>query len=139
MSVMTRDRLRRLLSATDGEAVALFTALLDDSASDIDTDTELRPVSTAELLTIYRRRAQHVRRIGLPTLGFDETVAKLESTRHERLHLALGTGRGGRPACVAFLADDLSEVVAVLAVLGRAPRGQDMAAHRRAHDGGVSE
>jgi len=68
MSVMTRDRLRRLLSATDGEAVALFTALLDDSASDIDTDTELRPVSTAELLTIYRRRAQHVRRIGLPTL-----------------------------------------------------------------------
>ena len=42
----------------------------------------------------------------------------LEATRHDRLRLALGTGRGGHPSCVAFLAEDLSEVVAVLAVLG---------------------
>jgi hypothetical protein len=123
MFVMTRDRLRRLLSATDGEAVPLFTSLLDDSGSNFDAEAERISNSTANLLTIYRRRAEHARRIGLPTLGFDETVVNLESTRHERLRLALGTGPGGHPSCVAFLADDLSEVVAVLAVLGPPAQG----------------
>ncbi len=123
MFVMTRDRLRCLLSATDGEAVALFTSRLDDSGSNFDAEAERTSNSTANLLTIYRRRTEHVRRIGLPTLVFDETVANLESTRHERLRLALCKGPGGHPSCVAFLADDRSDVVAVLAVLGPPRRG----------------
>ena len=129
MLAVTRDRLRRLLSATDGEAVPLFTSLLDDSASSIDAAEGRTSVSTANLHAIYRRRAEHVRRIGLPTLGFDETVLNLESTQHERLRLAVGTGRDGHPTCVAFLADDLSEVVAVLAVLGPRPQEEYRSAH----------
>ena len=115
---MTRDQLRRLLLTADGEAAPLFTSLLDDSTSTIDVEADHASNTTANLLTIYRRRAEHVRRSNLPTLGFEETVAALESTSRERLRLVLGTGRDGHPSCVAFLADDLSEVVTVLAVLG---------------------
>lgn len=120
--MMSRERLRSLLSATQGEAVPTFLSLLDDPDATLHPDAEGHSNSTANLLTIYRRRAEHVRRIGLPTLGFDETVEKLEATGHESLTLALGTGQGGHPHCVAFLTRDLSEVVAALAVLGPPPQ-----------------
>lgn len=115
---MTREHLRTLLSAAQGEAVPTFLSLLDDPGADVHPDSDDHWNSTANLLTIYRSRAEHVRRIGLPTLGFDETVGRLEATSHERLTLGLATGPGGHPSCIAFLAEDLSVVVAALAVLG---------------------
>lgn len=120
---MSREHLRSVLSAAQGEAVSTFLTLLDDPTADIHHASERHTNTAANLLTIYRRRADHLRRIGLPTLGFDETVERLETTSHERLALALGTGQGGHPSCVAFLAEDLSEVVAALAVLGPPPQG----------------
>lgn len=121
MSGMTPERLRSLLSASRGEAVPAFLSLLDDPGTTLHIDAEEHSSPTAILLTIYRRRGDHVRRIGLPTLGFDETVEKLEATGHEQLTAALGTGPGGHPSCIAFLSPDLSEVVAAVAVLGPPP------------------
>jgi len=118
---MTRDHLRALLSAARGEAVPAFLSLLDDPDAEVHQYAEEHSNSTANLLTIYRRRAEHVRTIGLPTLGFDETVERLEATTHDRLTPAGGTARGGHPSCVAFIAEDLSEVVAAVAVLGPPP------------------
>lgn len=117
MAVMTRERLRRLLEPVEGEAADLFRSLLDDPAARIEVPEDGVPVATSSLQTIYRRRAEHVRKVGLPVLDFDEAVRKLQTTEHDKLRLALGTGRGGQPACVAFLAQDSSAVVAVLAVL----------------------
>ena len=72
-------------------------------------------------LTIYRRRASHVKGIDLPTLGFRETVQRLEQTTHASLRVAGVIAAGGYPACVIFLAPDDPTVVAVLAVLGPMP------------------
>jgi hypothetical protein len=62
-----------------------------------------------------------VREIGLPTLGFPETVERLEATSYESLTLADVRGHNGYPWCVAFLAPDRTEIVAVVAVLGPVP------------------
>lgn len=117
---MERARLRSLLLNAQGEAVPTFLSLLDDPETDVPSDADQHSNATANLLTIYRRRAEHVRAIGLPTIGFEETVDRLEATSHERLTVGLGSGQGGHPWCVAFLTEDLSEVIAVLAVLGPA-------------------
>lgn len=115
---MDRDRLRTLLLAAQGEAVPIFLSLIEDPRASIHPDSEQRSNATDNILAIYRRRAEHVRNIGLSTLGFDETVEKLEATAHERLTLALASAEVGYPSCVAFMTQDLSEVVAALAVLG---------------------
>ena len=93
-------------------------ATLDDADSVVNTWPDHRPTPTANLLTIYRRRAAHVEAIDLPTIGFREAVERLEQTPHETLRLAGIDGAGGRPSCIVFLSPAESEVVAALAVLG---------------------
>ncbi|GAB3057194.1 hypothetical protein GCM10027053_18550 [Intrasporangium mesophilum] len=116
---MTPERLRRLLPAADVEAAPAFLSLLDDPRATLHTDSERHSNSTANLLTIYRQRAEWVRRTCQPTVGFDETVQRLTGTPHERLVvLAVGKGEGEYQWCVAFLTQDLDEVVAAIAVLG---------------------
>ena len=127
MAAMTLETLRRCLETVEGEAASLFRSLLDDPAAHIQVPEDRAPVATSSLQTIDRRRAEHVRRVGVPALGFDEALRKLETTEHHKLRLALGTGRGGHPACVAFLAQDSSAVVAVLAVLASNDEGYEPA------------
>ena len=105
------------MSDFQGEGAETFLLVLDDPAGDFHDDGELNPTPTSNLLTIYRQRAQHVREIGLPTLGFDEAVERIETSPHGKLCLAVASGPGGHPWAVAFLAPDQSEVVAVIAVL----------------------
>jgi len=95
-------------------------ATLADDAAVVHADWGAQ-VATADLLTIYRRRASHVRDIGLPTLGFDETVERLEATPHATLRLASVEPGRGYPRCVISLAPDQPAVVAALAVTGPMP------------------
>lgn len=112
-----------MLSSASGEAVPTCLAALDQPGTVLDADAILQhSASTADLLTIYRRRADHVEEIGLPTLGFRETVDRLALTPHERLRLVLISGASGHPWCVLFTAPDEPELVAVLAVLGPPPQ-----------------
>lgn len=57
----------------------------------------------------------------MPTLGFRETVQRLEEAPHATLRLACVQGAKGYPACVIFLAPNEPAVVAALAILGQAP------------------
>lgn len=116
--VVDREQLRRILATAEGEAVPTFLAALDDPRTSVHPDSEKHTNSTANLLTIYGRRADHVRETGLPTLGLDESVARLRTTAYPDLTLGLATAHGGYPWCVAFLAPDLSEVVAAIVVHG---------------------
>jgi hypothetical protein len=79
---VNREDLLATLRHAEGEAVETCIALLTDPdfVVRIEGDWE-RPAVTANLLTIYRRRASHVRRVGLPTLGFDETCNGLSPRR----------------------------------------------------------
>lgn len=120
---MNRALLRNLLSAFPGEAGPTFVAVLDDPGADFDPDAVQRCNSTANLLTIYSHRAEHVRAVGLRVLGFDETVQNLEATSHDSLVGVLGAAQSGYPSCVAFLTPDLSSVVAAVAVLEPLPQG----------------
>lgn len=116
---VTPHDLRQALLSAEGEAVASCLAALDEPDALVHTDwLDQGPAHTANLLTIYRRRADHVEAIGLPTLGFREAVQRLEETSHETLRLAGVEGAKGYPWCVLFLAPDEPAVVASLAVLG---------------------
>lgn len=110
------------LRHAEGEAVQTCTALLidPDFVVRMEGDWE-RPAATANLLTIYRRRASHVRTVGLPTLGFDETVHRLESTSYEQLRLVAIEGPERYPWCLLFASPELTEIVAALAVTGPKP------------------
>jgi hypothetical protein len=92
---------------------------MDDPDATVHADwVDEHHVHTSNLLAIYRRRAAHVEAIGLPTLGFRESVERLANTPHETLRIAGVQGPRGYPWCVVFLAPDHIEVVAALAVLG---------------------
>ena len=119
---MSRDELRALLLAARGEGVHACLAALDDPATTVDVEvTTDHLATTAQLARIYRRRAEHARRIGLLTVGLDEAVAALETAEHDQLRLSLLNAYSGYPWCVVFLTPDCSEVVAATAVLGRPP------------------
>lgn len=121
-AVMTPDDLRRALSAAPGEAVSTCLLALDDPDAVVHADwVHPHHPSTANLLTIYRRRATHVEEIGLPTIGFRDVVERLEQTPHEALRLAGIEGANGYPWCVVFLSPTEPTVVAALAVLGPVP------------------
>lgn len=120
---MTRDELRAALAVADGEGAAVCLAALDDpDVAVLQSPDGHAPVPVDTLLRIYRRRARHAERIGLPSVGLDETVAALETTQYVDLRLELVNG-GVRlfPACTVFLAPDRPEVVAAVVVTGRAP------------------
>lgn len=76
---------------------------------------------TANLVTIYRRRANHVEAIGLPTVGVRETVERLAQTTLDTLRVVGAISQGGYPACVMFIAPQEPVVVAAFAVLGPMP------------------
>ncbi|KRF43034.1 hypothetical protein ASH01_14460 [Terrabacter sp. Soil811] len=117
-AAMTPEQLRTLLSAAKLEAVPDLLSLLDEPQVSLSSDAEQDSSSTATLLTIYRRRAEHVRRTNQPIRGIGETVEKLETTKHQRLVLAVVNGAGESRWGVAFLSPDLSEVVAAVARVG---------------------
>ena len=104
-----------------GEAAGVLLSVLDDPNSAFRDDAALRPTPTTDLLTIYQRRARHVKAVGLPTLGFDESVARIEESTYDELRLAVTIGSSGHPKAIAFLAPERSEIVAVLAVLEEDP------------------
>ena len=118
---MNPDELRRALTAASGDAVPTCLATMDEPDAVVNTWPDHRPTPTANLLTIYRRRAAHVEDIGLPTVGFRDAVERLEQTPHETLRLAAVDSASGHPACVVFLSPTEPEVVAALAVLGPVP------------------
>lgn len=118
---MTPEGLRILLSAASLEAVPALLSLLDDPQASLHADAERHSTSTTNLLTIYRGRAEQVRRTGQSTLGFGETLHKLESTKHQRLVLAVMKGESEHRWGVAFLSPDLTEVVAAVALVGPPP------------------
>ena len=120
--VVTPDDLKRALTDAHGQAVETCLAAFDEPEASVHADWADRgPVATSNLLTIYRRRAGHVEDIGLPTLGFRETVQRLQETPHTSLRLAGVDGATGYPACTVFLAPNEAVVVAALAVLGPMP------------------
>ena len=125
MPTMTPDALRRLLEGSDFEAAPAFRALLNEADTALHPDTESHPTPTTNLLTIYRRRAEHVRSIDLPSLGFDETVEKLAATHHERLVLMIAMREDDHRRGVAFLSEDLTELVAAVVILGPPDRSDN--------------
>lgn len=78
-------------------------------------------MATSSLVTIYRRRANHVEAIGLPTVGLRETVERLAQTTHDTLRVIGAIAQGGYPACVMFVAPEEPVVIAALGVLGPMP------------------
>ena len=118
---VTKSELRQLMLDFRGEAADVLMSVLDEPTCDFRDDGELTPTHTSNLLTIYRRRARHVREIGLPTVGFDESVARFETTTHDELRIAVAVGPGGFPWAVAFLTPERTEVVAAIAVLAQMP------------------
>jgi len=117
---VTVEELRTALVRAGGAAVPTCLALLDDATTRVD-GADRPPTTTAHVATIYRRRASHVARIGLPTLGFDEAAQQLTATEHRTLRLIGIEAAGGHPSCVVFLAPDEPTVIASLAVLGPVP------------------
>lgn len=111
-----------MVEKASGEAVPTCLAALEQRDTVVDADEILEhSAATANLLTIYRRRADHVDEIGLPTLGFRESVDRLAATGHDRMRLVLVTGASGYPWCVLFVAPHEADLVAILAVLGPVP------------------
>jgi hypothetical protein len=116
---MTRDNLLAALAVYAGDAQRVCLETLSDERSSMHLSNDV--IHTTNLLTIYRRRAMHVKSIGLPTVGFDDAVRRLEDTPYERLRLASHEAPTGHPWCVLFVAPDAVEIVAALAVTGPMP------------------
>jgi hypothetical protein len=118
---VTPEALREVLRIAKGEAVATCLAAIDEPGATVRTWEGEDETPTANLASIYRIRASWVAEKGIPSLGFHETVERLESTHYKALRLAFVQGASGYPTCVVFLVPDAYEVLAVLSVLGPAP------------------
>lgn len=116
---MEREDLLAALATFTGEAQAVCVETLSDERSNLNPSDDLTRV--CDLLTIYRRRASHVRSINLPTIGFDQAVQQIEATAHRHLRLALSEAATGHPRCVLFVAPESVDIVAALAVVGPPP------------------
>lgn len=103
---VTRSDLRQLLMGFQGEAAGVLLSVLDDPNSELRDDATLRPTPTADLLTIHQRRARHVKAVGLATLGFDESVARIEESSCDELRLAVTIGSSRHPKAIGFLAPE---------------------------------
>ncbi|VXC56225.1 RidA family protein [Nocardioides sp. AX2bis] len=77
--------------------------------------------TTANLLTIYRRRAAHVVAVGLEHAGFDRTVDDLATCGHPELRLAEVTDHTAGRHYVLFVAPETDDVVACLWVRSERP------------------
>ena len=73
-------------------------------------------VRVEDLRVIYRRRERHTRQKGLATVGFEVAVADLEATPFSVLRIGQVTGRAPSRHFQLFLAPNVTEVVACLAV-----------------------
>ena len=68
------------------------------------------------LTKIYQRRAHLTRRMGVPSLGFDEAVTQLGSCGLQHLILGIVEGAESDYRFQLFLSPDASRVVACLGV-----------------------
>jgi hypothetical protein len=108
---MGRDSLVGLLAAGRGEAYAACLQQVRRGVPFTIYDGVL-PASHYE--RIYRRREQHTRRIGLPTVGFQETAERLYALGEQLVRI--GTVDVPHPPYhyQLFLSADLSIVVGCL-------------------------
>jgi hypothetical protein len=125
---VTREELAALLATAQGEAVATCAAVVADANAVIHHGLPENLSAIQDQLTTWRRRAEHVRRIGLPVVGMDEAVRALTATDHERVRVVGLTPVGRYPSCVLFISPGGDEVVAALAVTGPVP-GDGPAGH----------
>jgi hypothetical protein len=80
---VTREDLISLFARARGEAVATCLSVLAEPTTRVSHSPET--ASTQNLLSIYRRRVEHIRAIRLPALGVAEAVEALASTKYQRL------------------------------------------------------
>lgn len=76
--------------------------------------------TTANLLTIYRRRAAHVVAVGVEHAGFDSAVEDLAASGQQTVRLAPVVDDVAGRHYLLFLAPDTDDVVACLWVRRRA-------------------
>ena len=107
------ETLRAALREHGGAAsLACDGAIGDGAVIEHETDA----VDTQSLLTIYRRRARHVRDKGTATLAFDQAVADIQNTEAVSL-LVCGVGVAEPPYFFAvFLQPEADRVVACLGI-----------------------
>ncbi|MFI7135683.1 hypothetical protein ACIBQ1_59255 [Nonomuraea sp. NPDC050153] len=74
------------------------------------------PSRDASLTKTYQRRARHTRRMGIPSLGFDEAVAQLDTCGLQSLILGVVKSAESAHHFQLFLSPDASRVVACLCV-----------------------
>ncbi|MGV9374908.1 hypothetical protein ACWDRB_03800 [Nonomuraea sp. NPDC003707] len=82
------------------------------------------PVEALSLTRTYRRRARLTRRMGNPSLGFDEAIARLGTCGLQ--HLLLGIVKSTESAYnfQLFLSPDASRVVACLGISNQRERSR---------------
>ena len=73
-------------------------------------------VATADLRTIYRRRAEHLSRLGIEAVDAEDAADKLDRTTHGNLAIARVESPDGRHFFQVFLDPARQHVVACLAV-----------------------
>jgi len=105
------------------DRAALISALRTDPASQAcsvaltegaDFEVAEGTTASADLVTIYARRAKHVAAIGLEHGGFDQALSDLEAHEAGKVRLGQVTDRAGERHYQLFLAADSDDVVACL-------------------------
>lgn len=114
MASVDRTELITKLEGAGAAAELCRKALLDGAELEVFPGV----VSSTELRTIYRRRAEHLRQTGVQAIGADEAADRLERTPDTDLVIAKVAGLGGH-FFQLLLDPALEGVVACLAVPAR--------------------
>jgi hypothetical protein len=114
---LDRQRLVDLLGRLDDAIAQDAAAVLRQGADFSVYDAASAP--TSGLAKIYRRRAAHVRRIGLDARGLDQAVERFEAAERETIGFAIVTDPIREYPI--FLAADGSSVIACLSVPAEHP------------------
>ncbi|MEU6715961.1 hypothetical protein ABZ897_31225 [Nonomuraea sp. NPDC046802] len=120
---MDREMLVQLLDNAGGEAGhACRRALVAGAYFEMWPN----PVEALQLTRTYQRRARLTYRLEIPSLGFEDAVARLSSCEFQ--HLILGIVKNTEPAYhfQLFLSPDASRVVACLGVSQRASKAHHL-------------
>jgi hypothetical protein len=107
---MEKAELISALVRTDAASRACSAAVTGGADFEVFKGT----TATADLITIYSRRAKHLEAIGLEHGGFGEALADLEACRAGAVRLGLVTDRSEQRHYQLFLSADAEEVVACL-------------------------
>ncbi|MCC5579247.1 hypothetical protein IMZ11_26825 [Microtetraspora sp. AC03309] len=111
-AVKERQELMRLFIRESAADRACRAALRSMASYTIWED----PIPLRPLLTTFRRRARLLRRLGTPTLDFDETVARLEACGLEVVCLGLVQAADPPYHFQLFLTPGLDQLIACLGV-----------------------